>query len=141
MLEQLPQLTAVSLGVHSCWGSELDAPYGNCDLYYPDTSVRDEWEHSVQLPPLGGLTALTELYIAGRAALPPDFGQLRRLRRLTVVGGFSCGHTGDDEPAEVLEWGCDSLAPLASLTRVELIDSMWGYLEHPGERSHGRPAM
>lgn len=97
MLALLPQLAAVAIGVHSCWGSELDSDYPDrnehFNVHYPDTG---EWQHFLHLPLLGGVAALTSLYLAGRAALPPDFRQLRHLSRLTVVGGFNPDDDADE---------------------------------------------
>lgn len=112
MLMVLSQLRAVVFGVHSCPGSDLDHDY-------PDM---DDWEHFVHLPPLGGVTALTELWLAGLAALPPDLRQLAHLRRLTVAD--ACTEEGD------LEWGNAPMSGLASLTRVELINQF----SLPGEK-------
>lgn len=75
MLTQLSLLSGISLGIHSCADSELSNNYPEID----------GWDDFVQLPPLGRLAALTELCLAGRAALPPDFRQLSSLQRLMVV--------------------------------------------------------
>lgn len=111
-LAALSQLTSISLGVHGCAGSELDRSY-------PDLSGFD-WGDLVHLPPLGALTALTELYIAGMTPLPPDFGQLRHLRRLSMFDVYS--NIVDDGGA--LLWGIGILAGLASLTRIEALHWM-----------------
>lgn len=116
MLLRLSQLSAISLGVHSCFGSDLDRRY-------PDIHG---WDGFVKLPPLGSLTALTELWLAGMAALPPDFGQLSRLRRPTVVDALSEGWGPFD-------WRAESLAGLASLTCVEVHYHSWKWEYVPGE--------
>lgn len=110
MLAQLSQLITVAFGVHSCWASELHD-------YYPDL---DEWEHFLQPPPLGGVAALSELWLAGRVALPPDFRQLSHLRRLTVAGAYS------DEGGP-FHWETESLAGLASLTCVTLEPNVYAH--------------
>lgn len=114
MLTGLSQLSALLLGMHSCSGSELDSHN------YPNT---DNWLHLLSLPPLGGVTSLTELCLAGLATLPPDFRQLSHLRHLTVAG--VCGVEGP------LEWGN---APLASLTSLTRLDAFQYYEWLPGEK-------
>lgn len=116
MLAALTQLTSICLGVHSCSGSDLDSNYPNTDSDWEEV---ENWSELVRLPRLGALTALTELCLAGVAAPPPDFRQLRHLRRLTVVDAAS-GLDGDGD-----WWGAEGLGGLASLTRVEV-------LQHPG---------
>lgn len=113
MLAQLSQLSVVSFGVHSCWGSELDGSY-------PDL---EQWEYLLQLPPLGSVAALTELCLAGYLQLPPDFRQLSQLRRLTVAGAIS--NFEDDD--EHFAWGDAPLTGLAALTRLD-----YGYMDLPG---------
>lgn len=109
MLNSLRELSAVFLGVHSCFGSELSLEFAD----YPELEDWDEW---VQLPPLGSIAALTELCIVGWAALPPDFRQLCHLRRLAVLG--ACSGENADEP---FEWGTGSLTGLPSLTRLDAL--------------------
>ena len=116
MLAQLTQLGSLSLGVHSCDGSELDDDY-------PDL---DGWDQFAQLPPLGSLTAITELWLAGLAALPPDFRQLSSMRRLTTAAVYG-------EDFSPLNWGAESLAGLVSLTRMEVQVHRWPLPAPPGE--------
>lgn len=104
MLAGLSQLRGASFSVHSHEGSEMDVNYPECD----------NWDHFVRLPPLGSLTALTELCLVGLAQLPPDFSQLHHLRYLFV----DCEH--DREEDELCEWGAEPLTGLASLTHVEV---------------------
>lgn len=119
LLAQLSQLSAVSLGVHSCYGSELDGNYPNIDTRIWEVDL-------VQLPPLGSLTALMELLLAGKAALPPDFRQLGHVWRLIVVDA----HGEDWAP---FHWGTESLAGLASLTCMEALYRRWQGKHLPGK--------
>lgn len=128
MLAGLGQLTAISLGVHGCWGSELDREF-------PDRAGNEHpvWQGFAQLPPLASLTALTELTVTHRAGLPPDFRQLHQLQRLTVNGA----HGTDWGP---FAWGTDSLAGLTALTRVDLFQ--WSMDEGlPGETQGGKDRL
>lgn len=120
LLRKMPQLTSISLGVHCCHGSELDelAP----DTIYPDV---DEWDYSLRLPPLAGITGLTKLYMAGNADLPPDLHQLAHLCSLTIDMERSC--------AEPFEWASEPLTAMTSLTRVELSEEWSEGLVLPGE--------
>ncbi|PRW56217.1 Leucine-rich repeat containing [Chlorella sorokiniana] len=123
MLQQLTQLTGLTLGIFCDAGSELDYDY-------PGGS--DDWEHCVQLEPLAGLTALTELCLVEVVEPPPDFSQLPNLRRLSVTAG---GY-------EPFDWGSQTLAGLAALTRVEIAQGNYGMelpaMQHPAsQRSPG----
>ena len=106
LLRQLRQLAAVSLGLHSCSGSDFDS-------LHPETEA---WVDGLVLPPLASLAALSELHLAGWVQLPPDFRQLSQLQRLSVIGGTS-------DEGESYEWGAAPLSGLTSLRRVEIMDT------------------
>jgi hypothetical protein len=81
MLHALPQLTGIALAIHAHWGTEEEEEeeYGR---EYPDVEGFEGWVHP---PPLASLSALTCLEVVGYASLPPDWSELRRLARLSVV--------------------------------------------------------
>lgn len=108
LLQQLPQLSDASLGLHSCQGSELGYCYAEID----------GWDELLELPPLGSLTALTNLWLAGLVQPPSDFSHLSQLRRLTIAGAYS----GDGD----FEWAMAPLSGLLSLTRIDLIQGYHG---------------
>lgn len=103
VLEALPQLNSISLGIHACRGSQLD------EGDYPEG---DGWGGFLELPMLGGLTALTELFLAGWLDLPPDFRQLTQLQRLSATD--VCSLYGD-------EFDCHAPWTGLALTRVEFV--------------------
>lgn len=91
MLHRLTQLTGITLAIHCHGRSELD---------YDCPGGDDWWDHCVQLEPMAGLTALTELCLVEVVKLPPDFRQLSNLRRLSVTEGRSYGFKD-------FEWGSE----------------------------------
>lgn len=103
MLQRLPHLSDIALGIISCFGSELH-------YNFPDT---DQWEYYVTLPPLGSMTALTHLRLVGMVDLPPDFPQLSSLKSLVMNECLA----EDDGP---LNWGSTPLTGLVALTSVEI---------------------
>ena len=107
MLEQLPKLRAVKLGIHAGKGTEEDPIHPICD--------RDD---RVELPVMAAVAALTELELIGAARLPPDWHQLSTLQRLRVVNGgqgsyfFEAGSGcmyGDGGEWSQDEWGAATL--------------------------------
>ena len=77
MLEQLPQLRGVKLGIHAYLGTEESNEY--------DFEYYEGWDECVGLPALAGVTALTELELVGNTSLPPNWRQLSCLQRLRMV--------------------------------------------------------
>ena len=105
MLQHLPHLSSIALGISSCPGSEIHDNY----------PVVDWWEQYVTLPPLGGVPALTHLRLAGMVNLPPDFHQLSSLQQLVM---------NECLPEDDRRFIWDSNVPLTgltSLTQVEII--------------------
>lgn len=113
LLRQLPQLSSASLGVRSCYDTELDDSY----------PWIEPWNHHVKLPPLANVPALTELHLAGQVQLPPDFRQLSQLQRLSATGLHGFDEDGHLTP---FDWGSAPLTGLTSLSHVELCQG------HPG---------
>ena len=85
-LRRLSQLTALALAV----GTRFGSPVAEC----------------VQLPPLAGLSALTQLELRPLTLPPPDWTGLASLRRLSL--------------SIKLDWAAEPLAALTSLTRVKM---------------------
>jgi hypothetical protein len=102
MLEQLPRLRGIKLGIHAYMGTGMGSGYTGV---FP----------SVHLPAMLGVQALTELELAGEACLPPDWRQLSSLQRLRVVMDGE-EDIGDDWG---FEWGTATLTALTALTRLE----------------------
>jgi hypothetical protein len=102
MLQQLPRLRGVKLGVHAFFGAEEDGDYPNTDEF--------EWVH---LPAMAGVTALTGLELVGETSLPPDWRQLSSLQRLRMMGssGVPEDNNGDEGGA---------LTALTALTHLEI---------------------
>lgn len=115
-LHQLVRLTCLTLGINCDEGSEVD---------YDFPGGSDNWEHCVQLEPLAGLTALTELCLVELVELPPNFRQLSNLQPLSVTQGHSSGH-------DPFNWGSQPLTGLTALTRVGIVQGYYG-TELPGE--------
>ena len=78
--------------------------------------MNEPLDWAVRPPALAGLTALTELEVVGEARLPPDWRQLRRLRRLTVK--VDDGYAVD--PDFRFERGTAPLTALTALTCLEV---------------------
>jgi hypothetical protein len=114
MLEQLPHLQAVKLGIQAYEGTEEDYDY-------PSTHAVG-WVHH---PAMAGVAALTELALIGATSLPPDWCQLSALQCLKVIMDAEVGASRAE-----FSWGSASLALLTALTRLEVQGLM------PGE---GRP--
>jgi hypothetical protein len=71
MVQQLPRLHAVRLGIHAYDGTEEASDFPNTD------------EHAWVQPP-AGLAALTALELVGATSLPLDWRQLSALQCLRV---------------------------------------------------------
>jgi hypothetical protein len=103
MLEQLPRLRGIKLGIHAYMGTGMGSGYTGV---FP----------SVHLPAMLGVQALTELELAGEACLPPDWRQLSSLQRLRLLCR-PCGYGGY---LQLLTWGEAPLTALTALTCLEL---------------------
>ena len=131
MLEQLPRLRGIKLGIHAYHGHEaIFKDYLKC--YDVDGDERVTFPEWVRPPALAGLSALTELELAGAASLPPDWRQLSSLQRLRVMIDLrywphSWPHLVNNSGAEgraachqwCFKWGTAPLAALRALTRLE----------------------
>jgi hypothetical protein len=85
MLEQLPRLRAVKLGIQAYEGTEEDYNYpGTGDI---------GWVHP---PAMAGVAALTELALIGATSLPPDWRQLSTLQRLHVIMDYEASDNWAD---------------------------------------------
>ncbi|KAL4425409.1 hypothetical protein ABPG75_009425 [Micractinium tetrahymenae] len=89
MLVALPRLQAVTLALHAHENTELGTDYPQMDEW----EQRAEEQRWVDLPPLAGISGLTELRLIGDVALPRDWRQLTGLAVLAVHN--------DDEAARV----------------------------------------
>ena len=105
MLEQLPRLRGIKLGIHAYTGTEMtcmadSVAYGAAYL------------GPTHLPALAGLSALTELELAGEACLPPDWCHLSNLQLLRVV-------RRPEAAWQLLPWG-EALTALTALACLEV---------------------
>ena len=104
MLQQLPRLRGVKLGIQAYDGTEEDYNYPNLEDGY-------DW---VLPPAMAGVAALTELDLVGCTSLPPDWRQLSALQRLKARV-----YENDFESDFV---GSGPLTALTALTRLQVGD-------------------
>ena len=132
MLEQLPRLRGIRLGIHAYWKTEED-------YLYPDL---DDWHAWVGPPAMAGLGALTELALAGAASLPLDWRQLSALQRLqvTVDSEFGRGVETADGDVWHFVWGDAPLTTLTALTSLRTDGGPGDYGVMPGEAVPAPPA-
>jgi hypothetical protein len=125
MLQQLPQLRGIRLGIHEYEGTEAD-------YEYPYLEGVVEW---VSLPTMAGLAALTALELVGAASLPPDWRQLSALQRLhvSVSKEFAANEHNADEEDWRFEWGSGPLTALTALTSLSIDDGSDYEALMPGE--------
>jgi len=77
------------------------------DMYFDDVDYWIDWAAAdVQLPPLAGLSAVTELELRFFVVPPPDWQQLTSLRRLQL--------------REEIDWASQPLTDLSRLTHLSL---------------------
>ncbi|KAL4425981.1 hypothetical protein ABPG75_009997 [Micractinium tetrahymenae] len=84
MLRGLPQLSSIALGIHLFWGIEASEGYSSFSTDRAQALVFSDWSW-MEVPPLGAISALTELHIDGAAGMPPDWRQLSSLLCLRVT--------------------------------------------------------
>lgn len=135
LVQALPSLNRLGLDVVHCSPSDAGAVAALLGQLPPGTEVslaihalhsepgRINWDHEedaeeVRVPPLAGLAAaVTELRLAGKAWLPPDWRQLTALRCLSL------SHSLLSEAEQTEMWGVEPLLTLTALRALVLNDT------------------
>ena len=125
MMQQLPQLRGIRLGIQAYGGTEEDYDY-------PYLEGVVEW---VSPPAMAGLAALTALELVGATSLPPDWRQLSALQRLhvSVSVEFAANEHDADEEDWRFEWGSGPLTALTALTSLAIVGGSDNNALMPGE--------